>query len=69
MIRQGSQRAVCMWDKYNMDIVQYAVFHFKTTTDLSLFSDNCPAVDKSFPLYFKRNVTLIMKGETVTSTY
>lgn len=21
-IRQGSQRAVCMWDKYNMDIVQ-----------------------------------------------
>lgn len=22
MIRQGSQRAVCMWDKYNMDIVQ-----------------------------------------------
>lgn len=21
-ISQGSQRAVCMWDKYNMDIVQ-----------------------------------------------
>lgn len=26
MIRQGSQRAVCMWDKYNMDIVQSFCF-------------------------------------------
>lgn len=27
-IRQGSQRAVCMWDKYNMDIVQNNLFFY-----------------------------------------
>lgn len=32
-IRQGSQRAVCMWDKYNMDIVQYGCFIYALETD------------------------------------
>lgn len=70
-IRQGSQRAVCMWDKYNMDIVQntFVFYSIYLIHLLSLSFNKHTYIEKEIcSLQVKSNAKKLMKNKAYNAS-